>query len=107
MKILTFLRMSLVLGLALGVLVFWAAAAPTVISEDTFVGGLPDSVDGCPCTGTTAGSPCGSDCGGGTYVACNVGSAPSGEVCYVSHPGVESCISTPDCTTGDAACGTP
>lgn len=107
MKALSVYRLTLVVGLVLGLMVVLAAGIPSVISEDTLVGGQPgEIVDGCSCTGTQTGAQCGNDCGGGTYVACLTGEAPEGEECYTPNP-VESCLDTPDCTTGDAACGFP
>lgn len=53
MKVLSFSRLSLVCGLVLGLMVLWAAAAPTAMSLDSLKGGWYQVPPGYCCESTT------------------------------------------------------
>ena len=93
MKILSFSRISFVVGLALGIMVLYAGAAPMATSADLLIGGwYPSSANEC-CTGTDAigddsncpsgftwpGVPPGDwlGCAGGDLTICTVGGTGS------------------------------
>jgi hypothetical protein len=80
MKALSFRRVSLVIGLAVGIMVLWVAAAPSAIGADSFIGGwVPYS--GC-CNGSDVEACSDGEDGGGNH-PCDGGDT---NVCLVSTP---------------------
>jgi hypothetical protein len=103
MKGLTKSSLRLGAALAIGLVVVWLAAAPSVSKAHAVFGGTETSAEGCNCTGTTAGD-CGSDCGSWALTPCDVGgSGPA--TCSCATPD-NRCDDVDGCRYCDAACGT-
>lgn len=117
MKALSFRRVSLVIGLAVGIMAFWAAAAPIATDAHSLIGGWGPS-SGCPtCYGTIYLSPLtdcvnaeyegeSMQCTGGTATICDSGG--SGPKCCGADDNIPCSgnqQSHPLCfTTHDAEC---
>lgn len=74
MKALSFSRISLVIGLAVGIMVLWSAATPSAMGADSLIGGWYP-MTGCPECYDTGSEPCpyGQYWPGGPSMYCSTG----------------------------------
>jgi len=91
MRILIFSRPALIFGLALGIMVLWAGAAPKTLSSESLIGGW-GPIQGCPpCTGTFKHSP-ETDCGNAEYEGANMGCVSGiATICMNAESGSKHC----------------
>jgi hypothetical protein len=91
MKALSLRKMSFVIGIALGIVALWAAAAPIATSADTLVGGW-GPMSGCPtCFGVVNQSPF-TDCENAEYEGENMGcTGGTATICDTGGSGPKCC----------------
>lgn len=102
MKTLTFSRLTLVIGLALGVMVLWFAATPVATGADSLLGGTGDCC-GC-CDSATRSVDCGSNGTGdctSKYKGCDYVSEGAGDCVIGEGIGAKNCFSDAHCYNFD------
>ena len=99
MKTLTFSRLTLLIGLALGVMVLWFAATPIATGADSLLGG--ETGECCDCCDTaTREVDCGSNGTGDCtdiYYGCDYESYGDGDCVIGEGAGARNCFSDAHC----------